>query len=247
MRRSSATLPGAAAKAAVLGTVLMALTVFVLIRPGLAAPLPPFGSDPVEDTSSPSGSPIADVRVGANDGFDRFVVEFEGDIGAYFVSYTDVIAQDGSGTEVPVEGSSFIQVSLNGVPNEPLAPQETIDAGLTGLVQVVGAGAGFEATVSYGLGTAATSGFRVFTLSGPSRLVVDVAHPDATPTASNTADPTESPTPTTESSAPGTTEVDNAAAEDGGSSPGWLLWLAGGLVVVAIGVAALAWRNRRTS
>lgn len=224
--------------------VLAMCALLALAGPATAAPLPPFGSDPVEDTNSPSGSPIADVRVGANDGFDRFVVEFEGDIGAYFVSYTDFIAQDGSGAEVPVEGSSFIQVSLNGVPNEPLAPQETIDADLTGLVQVVGAGAGFEATVSYGLGTAAAAGFRVFTLSGPSRLVVDVAHPDATPTASNTADPTESPTPTTESSAPQTTAVDNAAAEDDGSSPAWLLWLAGGLVAVAIGAGVIALRAR---
>jgi hypothetical protein len=44
------------------------------------------------------------------------------------------------------------------------------------LRQVKGAG-DFEGTVSFGLGLASTSGFRVFTLSGPDRLVVDVAIP----------------------------------------------------------------------
>lgn len=216
--------------------------------PAAAATLPDFGTEPVQDTSAPSGSSIADVRVGANDGFDRFVVEFEGDVGAYFVSYVDQVAQDGSGAVVPVEGSAFVQVSLNGVPNEPLAPQETIESGLTGLVEVVGAGAGFEATVSYGLGTAQAAGFRVFTLTEPSRLVVDIAHPGVTPTATNTADPTATAQPTEASptaTSAQTTPVE--ASEDSDSSNTWLIFLIVGLVLIGILAGIFGWRMRRPS
>jgi hypothetical protein len=112
-------------------TWMLAVLVIALLAVGLptaAAALPDFGTEPVQETSSSGGSSIADVRVGANDGFDRFVVEFEGEIGAYFVSYVDQVTQDGSGFVVPVEGAAFVQVSLNGVPNQPLAPQDTIMA-----------------------------------------------------------------------------------------------------------------------
>ncbi len=240
--------PGTArAGFATLALVLVALVLAALVgvgSPAAAAALPDFGSEPVQDTSSPQGSSIADVRVGANDGFDRFVVEFEGDVGAYFVDYVDQVAQDGSGAPVPVDGSAFIQVTLGGVPNEPLAPQETIDAGLTALVQVVGAGAGFEGTVSYGLGTVKADGFRVFTLKDPARLVVDIAHPDVTPTATNTADPSESAsTAQTSPEASDVTPVD--AAEGSDSSDTWLLFLIGGLVIFAAVAVVLGLRMRR--
>nr|MBA3338228.1 hypothetical protein [Geodermatophilaceae bacterium] len=170
----------------------LAAGLLVLGPPAGAATIPDFGTDAVQDISSPQGSSIADVRVGANDGFDRFVVEFDGAVGSYFVSYVTQVAEDGSGAPVPVEGQAFVQVSLGGIPNEPPAPQDTINSGLPGLIQVVGAGAGFEGTVSYGLGTAAAAGFRAFILSDPSRLVVDIAYPDVLPTATNTLDPTAS-------------------------------------------------------
>lgn len=235
-----------------LGTALFGFSILALAlvgpvlvgSPAAAAALPDFGSEPVQDTSSPQGSSIADVRVGANDGFDRFVVEFVGDVGAYFVDYVDQVTEDGSGAPVPVDGSALIQVTLGGVPNEPLAPQETIDAGLTALVQVVGAGAGFEGTVSYGLGTVKADGFRVFTLKNPARLVVDIAHPDVIPTATNTVDPSESAS--AEQTSPEASEVapvDTANGSD--SSNTWLLFLIVGLVIFAAVAGLLGLRMRR--
>ncbi len=216
--------------------------------PAAAAAIPDFGTDPVQDTANPAGSSIVDLRVGENDGFDRFVVEVEGEVGAYFVSYVDQVAEDGSGDPVAVEGTAFIQVTLAGVPNEPLAPQDTIDAGLPALIQVVGAGAGFEATVSYGLGTAQAAGFRAFTLTDPNRLVVDVAHPDVVPTATNTADPTASETtdetsPAASSQGTPTQALDES--DESGSSNSWLLFLIVGLVVFALVTGILGWRLRR--
>jgi len=232
--------------AAILVTAVVS-ALFLLGSPAVAAAIPDFGTDPVQDISSPQGSSIADVRVGANEGFDRFVVEFEGEVGAFFVSYVTQVTEDGSGAPVPVEGTAFVQVSLGGVPNNPLAPQDTIDADLTGLVQVVGAGAGFEATVSYGLGTAQAAGFRAFVLTEPSRLVVDIAHPDVVPTATNTADPTAEETTAATSEATTPQVTPSEAAGESGSSNTWMIFLIVGLVVFAIVTGILGWRMRSPS
>ncbi len=244
--RSLARMPGhraAGRLAAVLLAAVVALFALVAGPPAAAMALPDFGTDPVQDISNPTGSSITDVRVGENDGFDRFVIEVEGDVGAYFVAYVDQVTEDGSGDPVPVEGDAFIQVTLAGVPNDPLAPQDTIDAGLSGLIQVVGAGAGFEGTVSYGLGTAAAAGFRAFTLTEPSRLVIDVAHPNVVPTATNTADPTEGQTTAeTAQSEPQGTPAE--ASDETDSTSTWLLFLVVGLVVFALVAGILGWRMR---
>ncbi|MDQ4039059.1 MAG: hypothetical protein M3313_12105 [Actinomycetota bacterium] len=234
----------AASGLAVLRVMAVASALFLLVSPAAAAAIPDFGTEPVQDISSPQGSSITDVRVGANEGFDRFVVEFEGAVGAYFVSYVTQVAQDGSGDPVPVEGAAFVQVTLGGVPTDPPAPQDTIDADLTGLVQVVGAGAGFEATVSYGLGTTAVSGFRAFVLTDPSRLVVDIAHPDVLPTATNTADPTAESAATSEpSQSPGVTPTEAAGQSEASNT--WMIFLIVGLAVFAIVAGILGWRMRR--
>jgi len=229
--------------AAVLAMALVS-ALFLIGSPASAAYIPDFGSDPVQDISSPQGSSITDVRVGENEGFDRFVVEFEGEVGAYFVSYVNQVTEDGSGNPVEVEGTALLQVTLGGVPNQPLAPQQTIEAGLTGLIEVVGAGAGFEGTVSYGLGTEGAAGFRAFVLADPSRLVVDVAHPDVMPTATNTADPTATTAPAPDTTQSSRGDPAEAAAEENSSNT-LLIFLIVGLVVFAIVTGIIGWRMRR--
>ena len=52
--------------------------------------------------------------------------------------------------------------------------RRTLSPGFPALRQVAWAGE-FEATLSYGIGQQRKAGFRAFTLTGPDRLVVDVA------------------------------------------------------------------------
>jgi hypothetical protein len=52
--------------------------------------------------------------------------------------------------------------------------QRNLTPGFPALRQVTGAGE-FEGVLTYGIGQAHKAGFRVFTLTGPDRLVVDVA------------------------------------------------------------------------
>ncbi|MEO7117344.1 MAG: hypothetical protein ABIZ34_00060 [Candidatus Limnocylindrales bacterium] len=226
---------------AVLTAAVAAL--FLVGTSASAAAIPDFGTEPVEDSTAPEGSSIVDIRVGENDGFDRFVIEYEGSVGSYFIQYVDEVSEDPSGAPVSVEGTAFIRVSVGGIPDEPPAPQETINAGLSGLIQVVGAGAHFEGTVAYALGTGEAAGFRAFTLTDPGRLVVDIAHPDVVPTATNTVDPT-APQTTAEASETDPQGTPTEASENSDSSNSWLLFLVVGLVVFALVTGILGWRMR---
>jgi hypothetical protein len=155
-----------------------------LIGAGSAAAQPDFSTQPVSvaDTNvSPQGQPrLLAVTVGHHDTFDRVVFRFSSRPPGYSVRYVSAVTADASGKPVMLEGSAFIRVAMSSVASAqvgaPPAPQGTITPHFPMLRQVKGAG-DFEGTVSFGLGLASKSGFRAFTLSGPDRLVVDVAIP----------------------------------------------------------------------
>lgn len=67
----------------------------------------------------------------------------------------------------------------------PPAPQDRQTPRFPELREIAGAG-DFEGVVSFGLGLTAESGFRVFTLTNPDRLVVDVRTPTLAATGSTT-------------------------------------------------------------
>jgi hypothetical protein len=139
-------------------------------------------SDPAMSTAS-----VTNVRTGQHYCFDRMVVDLNGPVAGYTVQYVPVVVQDGSGFEIPLRGSAFLQVTVNApsydsngnVTYSPAAKAELSDvSGYQTFRQVAYAGS-FEGYTSIGLGVRARLPFRVLTLDGPgsgSRLVVDVAH-----------------------------------------------------------------------
>jgi hypothetical protein len=166
--------------AAVLG-VLTAAAVLAMASP--AAALPPFGTAPVSGAGFGGVGPgkqvtIQSVTVGSHPGFDRVVITSKDGLPAFTVRYVAQVIQDASGAPVPLLGSAFLQVTLRPTSTEAHAPQTTITPGLAALKQVKGAG-DFEAVTSYGIGQATKAGFRVFTLSGPDRIVIDLAVPSS--------------------------------------------------------------------
>jgi hypothetical protein len=171
-------------------TFAMAVLVIAagLICAGPAAAQPEFSTQPVSvaDTNvAPQGLPrLLAVSVGHHDTFDRVVFRFSSHHPGYRVQYVSAVTADPSDKPVPLEGSAFIRVAMSSVASAqvgaPPAPQGTITPNFPMLKQVKGAG-DFEGVVSFGLGLASKSGFRVFTLSGPDRLVVDVAIPAGAP------------------------------------------------------------------
>jgi hypothetical protein len=94
------------------------------------------------------------------------------------VRYVPGITADGSGRPVPVAGRAFLEVVLMVqcvVPEQgpacPAAPG--IPRGFRTIRQEVQAGY-FESNATYGIGLSRRASFKVFELSNPPRVVVDV-------------------------------------------------------------------------
>lgn len=224
-----------------------------------ASALPAFGTDPVQ-TPHPGTAPVpvTSVTVGHHNGFDRLVFTFGGAVPGYSVQYVPEIIQDGSGKPIPMEGNAFVSVVLQ--PTATGAPQGTQTPRFPMLRQVKGAG-DFEAVASYGVGLASKSGFRVFTLTSPNRLVIDFAIP-ASAVSSPAGDQSGSQPATDQAGAgsrsdagtSGTSGTDNGSAGSSGGSgslpntgvPVGLL-LAGAAVLVAGGVICMRSLHRRLS
>jgi hypothetical protein len=125
---------------------------------------------------------LLNIRVGRHAGYDRVVLDMSGPAPGYRVGYVPSLAYDGSGNPVPLAGKAFLDIAL-----EP-ASAHTGDTGLNVFccsrlfrpnlptVKGVALTGDFEGIVSVGLALNRKAGFRVMTLSNPTRIVVDVAH-----------------------------------------------------------------------
>jgi len=122
---------------------------------------------------------LVDVRVGRHPGFDRVVFEFRGGLPDHRISYVDQLVEDGSGRPVSVAGAADLQVVFQGAnaheeDGSPSLSPRRLSPGLPAVKEVTQVG-DFEAVVGYGIGIDRRRPVTVSTLSGPSRLVIDVA------------------------------------------------------------------------
>ena len=123
------------------------------------------------------------VRVGHHAGYDRVVWEFEG-TGApsYSVKYVDEPIGDASGDPVPVRGQAYVEVLITsvGIPEggtrrPPDAPTSSLSG--TVIAQASAIYGGFEGYGQTFIGVRDRERpLRVAVLTGPTRLVVDVAN-----------------------------------------------------------------------
>ena len=122
------------------------------------------------------------VRVGRHSGYDRVVWEFPGaGLPTYRVRYVDTPIADGSGDVVAVTGDAFLEVLITfvGIPEEGVArPADPTASALSGTV-IAEANAIFGGFEGYGQSFIGVRDrerpFKVTTLTGPTRLVVDIA------------------------------------------------------------------------
>jgi len=122
---------------------------------------------------------LVDVRAGRHPGFDRVVFEFQGAVPEHHVRYVDQLVEDGSGRPVSVAGAADLQVVFQGAnaheeDGSPSLSPRRLSPGLPAVKEVTQVG-DFEAVVGYGIGIDRRRPVTVSTLSGPSRLVIDVA------------------------------------------------------------------------
>ena len=166
--------------AAVTGLALAAGTA-VAVTPAEAATRPTWSTTASTAARSPFPTPaLTGIRAGSHPTYDRVVLDISGKAPGYRVRYVPVLTQDGSGFPVAVRGNARLQIVLT----PTRAHTETSGAStlrtparkrwfLPQVKETVLVG-DFEGYVSVGVGLAAKKPFRVFTLSSPTRIVVDV-------------------------------------------------------------------------
>lgn len=181
---SSPATPGSTASSTVVAAGPTATATATPTTP-VTAEEPAFPADTAADTGTASADAaltVSDVTVGAHDGYDRVVLTLGGTgTPGWRVEYVDSAVDDPSGQSLDVAGSAFLQVLVDGSgypydtgvtewTGSPLRP--------TGLEQVreVNLRGVFEAQTQAVIGLDHTAPFRVFALSDPTRLVIDVQH-----------------------------------------------------------------------
>ncbi|MCO7222278.1 hypothetical protein [Klenkia sp. PcliD-1-E] len=148
-----------------------------------AAPFPADTSPSTADAVAGEGpTVVTDVRQGAQDGFDRVVLELSGTaVPGWDVGYAEAPTQAGSGTPVELAGTAFLRVTLTGTTNPYEAPGVTEVARGTyqgpgeGPVLAVYYDSVFEGQALVYVGLDTRRPFRVQALTNPTRVVVDVA------------------------------------------------------------------------
>jgi len=149
---------------------------------GLAAVafgLPPFTTAPKSSPGSGGQAELFGVATGCHPTFDRFVIRARFGIPRYDVRYVKRIVGDGSGRPVALRGTKRIRVVIRNARGHTeggtnLLPQVRTPL-CPNLRQIKTAG-DFEGIVSFGLGLRRKTGFRVFRLTSPTRIAIDIAH-----------------------------------------------------------------------
>ena len=158
------------------------MTMLKFLPTGLAiatVALPAFTTAP--KTAAPRGdaAELSNVAAGCHATFDRFVIRARFATPGYDARYVRRIVADPSGRPIELLGAKRIRVRFNLAAGHDNRGTNLLANTLTprcqNLLQIKKAG-DFEGTVSFGLGLKRMTGFRVFRLTNPTRVVIDVAH-----------------------------------------------------------------------
>jgi hypothetical protein len=125
----------------------------------------------LEKANLTQGGDISNVRAGQDGCFDRLVFDIRGANAGYDVKYVNTVFDVAAGRPLNVPGGARLSVVVFA---NALTSHTPNVAGFSVFRSVVYGGT-FEAVTVYGLGVRARLPFRVFTLTAPNRLVVDVA------------------------------------------------------------------------
>ena len=157
---------------------VVTLAAFLAVT-AVAFGLPPFTTAPKSAPGSGGQVELFGVATGCHPTFDRFVFRARFGTPRYHVRYVRRIVADGSGATVRLRGTKRIRVLIRDARGHTQGGTNLVPSALTPLCpnlrQIKTAG-DFEGIVTFGLGLRRRTGFRVFRLTNPTRLVVDVAH-----------------------------------------------------------------------
>jgi hypothetical protein len=170
------------ARLLVAATAALLLTVVFDPAAGLASTPPDFSTDPKVVEHPPVGSPtLTGLRAGRHPDFDRVVFHLDGPIPSYYsVRYVPVVRLDGSGEPLRLRGGAFLEVVIRAPTHDedyrPVLSPTRLRPDFPSLREVNAPGS-FEGQTTAGIGVTHQVGFRVFALANPTRIVIDLAHP----------------------------------------------------------------------
>ncbi|PZR64993.1 MAG: hypothetical protein DLM71_00800 [Chloroflexi bacterium] len=132
---------------------------------------------PAQGRRTTAAARINAVRVGTHAGYDRFVIQFANGLPDWSVERArPPLLQDPSGKPLAVAGRSFLKITLHGASMAgSYSGPRTFTPRYATLTQVKNGG-DFEMVTTWYAGLASAKCVRVFTLSAPNRLVIDVEH-----------------------------------------------------------------------
>jgi hypothetical protein len=152
----------------------LATTLLVLLGGGVTA---------AAAAPAPTVPVLTNIRTGLHPGFDRIVLDMTGPAPSVNTNkWVDELTADGSGEIVWLTGEYFAALSFtpaaahnqSGNPTYT-GPQKFRTRNLRNVMAVAVTG-DFEGYLSIGLGTRTRTSTHVFTLTAPTRVVIDVAH-----------------------------------------------------------------------
>jgi hypothetical protein len=155
--------------------------------PPVTPPTPPGTNLPAFACADASGGKtgVANTitsRVGEQQGYDRFVLQFDPIVPTYTVKRQPkpVFTQGASGQSVTLAGNAGVLVTVHSAQGTTTFSGST-DIATPGYKVVLEAKQtqDFEGYVSWGLGLSQPACMRVFVLDGPARLVVDFQFPSS--------------------------------------------------------------------
>ena len=123
---------------------------------------------------------ITGVRVGLHNGYDRVVLDLTGDEShlGWFAGFVDEAVEDPTGEPLAVKGDAFLQLGIYGIdwttPSAERYSGASVDGGSLEVVEEVVFGGLFEAQQQVLIGLDERTAYRMFALSDPARIVIDI-------------------------------------------------------------------------
>lgn len=169
-------------RAAAVGTGALLATALAFAAPASAA-APSAAASGALTATAPSTPLVVDARWGGHCTYDRVVVDLQGYVPAVTVTPVSALVYDGSGKPVPLAGRYFLEIRLNPAAGHDDAGQNVyhgpklVKISLPKLKGLALTG-DYEGHVTFGAAFDTKPAFTSFTLHGPERFVLDIAHPN---------------------------------------------------------------------
>jgi hypothetical protein len=159
--------------------VILIAAATLLVCAAVATGLPPFSTAPKVSSGGGGQSELFNIVARCHANYDRFVIRARSATPGYNVRYVRVIPPGPSGLPVSLPGAARLHVRIEparGHTVQGTALLPGILAPSCANLRQIKLVEDFEGVVRFGLGLRRRTGFRVFRLTHPIRVVVDVSH-----------------------------------------------------------------------